>query len=156
MRAAIPISAAIAALAIASPAGAAAPDRERSSFDTAPRVIGQCDDADLVSQFHITITETVYYDGDGEPARVRVHMSVPGTITNTGTGQTLETLGVRNITETADSFVVRGSGVHVVIPGLGTVELEAGLEAEDGHHGYRLTGHRITGATDEICAALSA
>jgi hypothetical protein len=156
MRAVTTSIAVLAALALAAPASAAEPDRERFSFDTQLGVIGHCNGADLVSQFHITITETVYYDREGDPARVRVHLSVPGTITNTGNGQTLETLGVRSITETADSFVVRGSGVHVVIPGVGTVEIEAGLEAEGGHYGYKLTGHRITGATDQICAALSA
>jgi len=156
MRAITSITGVLAALAIATPASAAEPDRERFSFDTQPRVIGQCNGADLVSQFHITVTETVYYDREGDPARTRVHMRVAGTITNTGTGQTLETLGVRNITETADSFAVRGSGVHVVIRGVGTVEIEAGLEAEGGHYGYKLAGHRITGATDQLCAALSA
>ena len=47
------------------------------------------------------------------------------------------------------------TGVHVVVAGAGTLNIEAGLERYD-ERGYRLTGHRVSGATPELCAALSA
>ena len=151
------ITAAALSLALAAPAGAATPSQDSFSFTTAPQVIGQCDGADLVAQFDIAIRETVYFDADGNPTRVRIRMSVPGTITHTGTGQVAEAGGVRNIVEHYGdgSFKATGSGVHVVVPGAGSLNIEAGLERED-ERGYRLTGHRVSGASPELCASLSA
>jgi hypothetical protein len=143
-------------LALAAPVVAAPPSHDSFSFTTAPQVIGQCDGADLVAQFDINIRETVYFDADGDPGRVRIHISVPGTITHTGTGHVADASGVRTIFEDYGdgSFKATGSGVHVVVPGAGTLNIEAGLEREaDGD--YRLTGHRITGATPDLCAALA-
>lgn len=155
MRSSPLIGAVALAVALATPAGAAPPAHESFSFTTAPRVIGQCDGADLVARFDITIRETVYFDADENATRVRIRMSVPGTITHTGTGQVAEATGVRNIFEDFGngSFKVTGSGVHVVFPGAGTLNIEAGMDRED-DRGYQLTGHRIVGATPALCAAL--
>lgn len=142
---------------LVAPANAAPPSHDSFSFTTAPQVIGQCGGADLVAQFDITLRETVYSDAAGNPTRVHLRMSVPGTVTHTGTGQVAEASGVRNIFEDVrdGSFAVAGSGVHVVVRGAGTLNIEAGLERDD-ERGYRLTGHRVSGATPELCAALSA
>jgi len=146
----------IAAVA-AAPAAALPPQHDSATFTTAPQVIGQCDGADVVAQFRITLRETVYFDSSGNPSRVTVRMAVRSTITNTATGASVTGTGVRVIREDFGdgTFEVTGSGVHVVVPGAGTLNIEAGLEREtDGE--YTLTGHRVTGMTPEFCAALAA
>ena len=157
MRTLFILSAAALAMALAGPAGALPPHHATFSFAPAPQVIGQCDGDDVVARFQITVRETLFLDETGEPTGARVLMRVPSVVTNTGTGVSVTGTGVRVIRErfTDGWFQVSGSGVHVVVPGIGTLNLEAGLERErDGE--YTVTGHRVTGLTPEFCAALAA
>jgi len=148
------IPTAVAALAFAAPAAAVAPQTDVFTRPPGePEVIGDCDGAPIAAQFGVTIKQTLFFDSAGEVVRVRRHIELDGTLTNLDTGATVAVGGVRVLSETAEEFRATGSGVHVVVPGLGTVAIEAGSERETAA-GYIVHGRRDP-VTDKLCAALA-
>ena len=119
-----------------------------------PVVVGDCDGSPITAQFATTIRRTLFFDATGVIVRVQRTMTVEGTLTNLDTGNTVSARGIRVLSETADEFKATGSGVHVVVPGFGTVAIEAGIERETAD-GYVVHGRRAP-ASDTLCAELAA
>ena len=148
------IPTALAALTFAAPAAATPPETDVFTRPPGePEVIGDCDGALVAAQFGFTIRRTLFFDAAGEPVRVRRRIELDGTLTRLDTGTTVAVRGVRVLTETADEFKATGSGVHVVVPGFGTVAIEAGIERETA--GGHIVHGRRDPLTDKLCAALA-
>jgi hypothetical protein len=144
----------IAALALAAPARAMPPETAVLTLPPGePEVIGNCGGSPITAQFSVTIQRTVFYDEAGTVVRIRREITLDGTVTNVDTGKSVAVQGVRVLTETAEEFKATGSGVHVVVPGFGTVAIEAGIERETAD-GYVAHGRREP-FTDKLCAALA-
>jgi hypothetical protein len=121
-------------------------------------VVGSCPGFDVTATFDPTRRITTFYNAEGIPIRQQIHAEIPGTVTNSVTGKSLVTTGVRNITidlltgETKST----ATNVHVIVPGAGTVQLAAGLLVIDGD-GNLVTevGRQDPPVTPALCDALA-
>jgi hypothetical protein len=120
-------------------------------------VVGSCDGFDVSAAFDPTRRITTYYDSDGMPIREQIHAEIPGIYTNLGSGATLATTGLRNITRdlVTGEFTSTGSNVHVVVPGQGSVLLASGFFSVDESGNVREVGRQDPPLTDALCAALA-
>ena len=120
--------------------------------------IGVCGEDQITATFVATRRITTFYDDDGTAIRRQVHAEVPGVITNTATGNSLVTKGVRNITVNLVTGEVKStaSNVHVVVPGQGTVVLAAGLfELDQLGNLVKEVGRQDAPVTPALCDALA-
>src|SRR5215203_3021909 len=92
-------------------------------------VIGSCLGFNVTATFDPTRRITTFYNSEGDPIRQQIHAEVPGALTNEVTGKTLATTGIRNITVDLLTGEVKTTATngHVIVPGQGTVLLQAGL-----------------------------
>ncbi len=138
-------------------ASAAQPTRETVQRVVDLGVVGSCQGFDVAAVFHVTRTITTFYDEDGNAIRRHVHVEIPGTYINTLTGKTLKTKGLRNIfiDLTDGSFKSNATNVHVVVPGMGTVMLGAGMFIIEDGEVVKEVGRTDPPITPELCEALS-
>jgi hypothetical protein len=120
--------------------------------------VGSCGDFDVLASFDVTRRETTFYNAAGTPIRLQVHVEAPGTVTNSVTGESLPTKGIRNITVNLITGERKstGSNVHVVVPGEGTVQLAAGMsQIDENGELVREVGRLDPPVTPALCEALS-
>ena len=121
-------------------------------------VVGSCPGFDVTATFDPTRRITTFYDAEGTPIRQQIHAVVPGTVTNSVTGESLPTTGVRNITVDllTGEFKSTATNTHVIVPGQGTVQLAAGLVEIDGDGNLvKEVGRQDPPVTPALCAALA-
>jgi hypothetical protein len=121
-------------------------------------VVGSCPGFDVTATFDPTRRITTFYNAEGIPIRQHVHVEVPGTVTNSVTGKSLATTGVRNITTNLLTGATKSTAtnVHVIVPGEGTVQLAAGLAEIDVHGNLvKQVGRQDPPVTPALCDALA-
>jgi len=118
---------------------------------------GACGTFSVIADFDAERRVTTFYDQDGNPIKLVIHAKTPGTITNSVTGKSLPAFGERVITTDLITAAVSSTGtnVHVVVPGMGTVELGAGHTGIDDNGEPFADGRLDPPASAELCAALA-
>jgi hypothetical protein len=116
-----------------------------------------CGSFSVIADFDAERRITTFYDQDGNPIRQVLHAEIPGTITNSITGKSLPAFGVRVITIDllTGAFSSTGTDVHVVVPGMGTVQLGAGRTAIDDNGEPFAAGRLDPPVTAALCEALA-
>jgi hypothetical protein len=121
-------------------------------------VIGSCPGFNVTATFDPMRRITTFYNAEGIPIRQQVHAEIPGTLTNSVTGKSLPTTGIRNITTDLLTGETKSTAtnVHVVVPGQGTVQLAAGLFKIDADGNLvQEVGRQDPPVTPAICDALA-
>jgi hypothetical protein len=121
-------------------------------------VVGSCPGFDVTATFDPTRRITTFYNAEGIPIRQQIHVEVPGTVTNSVSGKTLPTTGVRNITVDLLTGETKSTAtnVHVIVPGQGTVQLAAGLfEIDAAGNLVKEVGRADPPVTPALCDALA-
>jgi len=120
-------------------------------------IVGSCPGFDVTATFDPTRRITTFYDAEGNPIRRQVHAEVPGTVTNSVSGESLRTTGVRNITTDLLTGEVKSTGtnVHIIVPGQGTVQLAAGLSLDVNGNLVKQVGRQDPPVTPALCEALA-
>jgi hypothetical protein len=139
-------------------ASAVAPTVETVTLHRDFGVVGSCPGFDVTATFDPIRRITTFYNAEGEPIRQQIHVEIPGTVTNSVTGKTLTTTGVRNITVDLLTGEVKSTAtnVHVIVPGQGTVQLAAGLIQLDASGNLvKEVGRADPPVTPELCEALA-
>lgn len=139
------------------PAIAAPPTVENVQVHVNLGDIGSCGAFSVLAQFDVTRRITTFYR-DSTPIRQVIHADIPGKVTNSVTGKSLPTKGVRNITRDLLTNAVQSTGtnVHVIVPGEGTVLLSAGMfRIDDEGNLVREVGRQDSPITPKLCAALA-
>jgi hypothetical protein len=146
------------ALAVPATASAVAPTVETMIVPRHFVFADACGGFSVIADFDAERRITTFYDQDGNPIRRVVHGQLPGTITNSVTGKSLPALGVRVITTDLLTGAVSSTGtnVHVVVPGMGTVQLGAGHFGVDDNGEPFADGRLDPAVTDALCEALAA
>ncbi len=108
----------------------------------------------------LKITETLFFDQDGAPSHVKVHVLYHnGTVTNLETSLTLRDPGAFNVTIDLNDGTIVETGMHfaITVPGEGVVVLDAGrLVAVDGELVFEAGPHfQLNQGDSIICDALS-
>lgn len=139
------------------PASATPPSVDTVHVDVDLGVIGTCGAFDVTATFEATRRITTFYDADGTPIRQHIHADIPGVFTNTATGMTLVSTGLRNITRDliTGEFKSTATNVHVIVPGQGTVQLTSGLVRIDEFGNVHEVGRQDPEVTPALCEALS-
>jgi hypothetical protein len=116
-----------------------------------------CGTFGLIADFMAERRVTTFYDQDGTPITRVIHAKTPGTLTNSVTGKSLPIFGERVITTDLLTGAVRATGVngHVVVPGMGTVQLGAGQMGIDEDGEPFAHGRLDPAVTDALCEALA-
>jgi hypothetical protein len=139
-------------------ASAVAPKVETQTVHVDAGVVRSCPGFDVTATFEATRRITTFYDAAGTPIRQHVHGEIPGTVTNSVSGKSLPTKGIRNITRDLITGEVQSTGtnVHVVVPGRGTVMLASGLFRIDEEGNLaREVGRQDEPVTPALCEALN-
>jgi hypothetical protein len=121
-------------------------------------VVGSCPGFDVTATFDPTRRITTFYNSEGIPIRQQIHVEIPGTVTNSVTGKTLATTGVRNVTVDLLTGELKSTAtnVHVIVPGQGTVQLAAGLlELDAAGNLVKEVGRADPPVTPALCDALA-
>ena len=115
-----------------------------------------CGTFSVIADFDAERRVTTFYDSDGAPIRVVIHAKIPGTITNSVTGKSLPVFGERVITTDLLTGAVTSTGTaaHVVVPGMGTVNLGAGHAGIDDDGQAFADGRLDPPVTAALCEAL--
>ena len=139
------------------PASATPPSEDTVQVHVDLGIVGTCGAFDVRATFEATRRITTFYDVDGTPIRQHVHAEIPGLMTNTVTGKSLASTGVRNITRDliTGEFKSTATNVHVIVPGQGTVQLASGLVSIDEFGNVRQVGRQDSDVTPALCQALS-
>jgi hypothetical protein len=120
-------------------------------------VVGSCPGFDVTATFDPTRRITTFYNSEGIPIRRQIHVEIPGTVTNSVTGKTLASTGVRNITVDLLTGELKSTATnaHVIVPGQGTVQLGAGLfELDAAGNLVKEVGRADPPVTPALCDAL--
>lgn len=139
-------------------AASAAATQPTVEFQTLHRqFVDSCGDFDMISDFYPERRITTFYDQDGTPIKRVLHAKVPGTITNSVTGKSLPVFGERVITTdlVTDAVSSTGTSAHVVVPGMGTVLLDAGHSGIDENGEPFAEGRLDQVPTAAVCEALA-
>lgn len=148
-------------LVIATSTAAAPPSQEDFTFDDQFVDDGLCG-FPLNFSFVGGGTATTFFDEEGNPTRVQIHVSQDATITNPTNQKTLsghETVNVREDVEEG-TVTFTGLGIHQNVPGHGAVLLEAGrlvFDFESGTVTFMAGPHPdpAEGDFEDFCAALA-
>src|SRR6478752_192885 len=147
------------ALAVASPVAAVGAPTSVHVDLVRTFPVGECPGFDAVGEFHISRTETTFYDASGMPQRLIAHASLAGSrIINATTGAWLTATGMRIITRDLvnGGSTSTGTNVHVIVPGDGTVDISAGRLVQDAEGNIVFEVGRQDGPiTDALCTALA-
>jgi hypothetical protein len=145
------------ALALATVASATPPTVETMTVHRHFVFSDACGTFSVIADFDAERRITTFYDQDGNPIRRVIHGETPGTITNSVTGKSLPAFGVRVITTDLLTGAVTSTGtnVHVVVPGMGTVELGAGHFGIDDNGEPFTDGRLDPPVTEALCEALA-
>jgi hypothetical protein len=111
----------------AMPADAARPEITRFSDDNAgnpdywPNICGP--GADMMGVFEVKGSETVFFDADGVPVQVIVHVNFDGVLTRVDTGNSVKDPGriTINVDLATGTQTITGLDYNMIYPGLGPV-----------------------------------
>jgi hypothetical protein len=117
---------------------------------------GECNGHLIVADFDFVRTLTTFYS-DGVPVRQVIHAQISGTTRDTVTGVSLPTFGVRVIFLTGTGQFIRSTGTntHIVVPGVGTVQIAAGNDGIDDEGNFFAHGREYGPLTEALCEALA-
>jgi hypothetical protein len=121
-------------------------------------VVGSCPGFDVTATFDPTRRITTFYNAERIAIRRQIHAETPGTVTNSVTGKTLVSTGVRNITFDLLTGEMKSTATntHVIVPGQGTVDLGAGLfELDAAGNLVKVVGRQDPPVTPALCDALA-
>ena len=113
-------------LALALPAGAAAPFRETFAESGSEPI--PCDGFDAILERTITGRVTVYLDNDGNPLRAQVYATMAGSVVNSVSGKSVALRGHIHVIDDFDSGVATWTGPVFLAndPGRGSVITDTG------------------------------
>jgi hypothetical protein len=145
------------ALALTTVAAAIPPTVETQTVHRHFFFADACGTFSVIADFDAERRVTTFYDQDGNPIRRVIHGEGTGTITNSVTGKSLPVTFVRHITTDLLTGAVSSTGInsHVVVPGMGTVELGAGHEGIDDNGEPFADGRLDPPVTEALCEALA-
>jgi CBS domain-containing protein len=144
-------------------AGAPVITRETLEFDYVDPVLSSTCGFDVQVAGTLNATEKLFFDNDGNPIRVDVHVQYTGTVTNLESGLTLRDPGAFKFTVDFVNNTVTETGMHfaITVPGEGVVVLDAGRLVGDVSSGdleliFEAGPHQhLHGGDILICEALS-
>ena len=149
---------AAAPLLLAAPAAATAPTVETVTVHRHFEFPGACGSFGVIADFSAERRITTFYDQEGNTVRTVIRATTPGTVTNSVTGTTLPAFGERFLIFDANGVLVSSTGtnVHVVVPGMGTVQIAAGHTGVDEDGLPFAHGRLDPPITQALCDALAA
>ena len=116
-----------------------------------------CPGFQIQAAFHIDRRVTTYYDADGAAIRQTIHADLAGSFTqNMSTGYSIPIIGVRYIETDLLTGEIKSTGTnaHVLLPGLGTIQIGAGQTTLDGGQLVFEAGRLDPGGSPALCQAL--
>ena len=112
----------------------------------------------IQATFHVDRRVTTFYDADGTAIRQTIHADLAGSFTqNVSTGYSIPIIGVRYIETNLLTGEVKSTGTnaHVLLPGLGTIQIGAGQTIMDGGQLVFDAGRLDPGGSPALCEALA-
>lgn len=147
-------------LGLVSPAAADEPEKITFSVEITQTDDTSCD-FPFLEEFEGRITITTFFDSEGNPIRVQLHLPFDGILTNQATGTsvsaTQDLIVVEDLEAGTTTFV--GVRFRVNFPGLGHVLLDVGrvIFDADGNVIFEAGPHQVINEDFEaFCEALSA
>ena len=118
-------------LAVMPSTGALAASPEITTFPISggPDLVAACGSYNVIGHFTGRISATTFVDQAGNPVRLKLAVDFNGTLTNSLTGNTAPDNRAYTVfvdVQTGTTTFVGVSGFHVVVPGQGTVTIDAG------------------------------
>ena len=147
-------------MAVPATSSAAAPTRATVQLTRQIPAFATCDGFVVKATFELTREIITFTDEAGTPVRRQIHATIAGVLSNSATGYSLASYGIRNFSfdlVTLTSFST-GSNTLVHQPGGGgTINLGTGRLQFDDTNGQVVGYHGPTddGEYDDLCAALS-
>ena len=154
-------------LVMASSAAAYPPTSEELPTEELPIVkddvlLVECGTFDIRDDYVLEGTATTFYDRNGEPVRIRFHISAVDRFYNSETGKeyTSTTANTIDFLDLQSGQVdAMGLEYHLTVPRVGVVILDAGklIETADGEVVFESGKHQILGSetdTDKFCEVL--
>jgi len=150
-------------LAMASSAAAYPPTSEEIPAVTIDDLLVECGSFDIRDDYVLEGTATTFYDRNGEPVRIRFHISAVDRFYNSDTGKEY-TATTANTIDFVDlqsgQLDAMGLEYHLTVPGVGVVILDAGKLIFDaqGNVVFESGQHQILGSetdTDKFCQVLA-
>lgn len=137
----------------------AAPPDVHIFHDEGSTLVADCGNFLAIEDFTVDVRETTYFDRDGNPVRMQVHVNFNGVLTNSVTGLTLRDNGNNMFLIDLQEGTVATLGLFfgITVPGEGIAILDAGnvifdadgnVIFEGGPHQFLAEGPAL------ICAAL--
>jgi len=156
----VSLAAALCALALAAPAGAAVPEKAVFEDIHIEQVDSTSCDFPFLEEFDGRVTITTFFDDEGNPTRVAFHLPFHGTLTNEATGESVSADQVLNETDDLEKGTQSFTGLRfrVAFPGLGVVLLDAGkiVFDRDGNVVFEAGRHQVFNEDfAEFCAAFA-
>jgi len=136
------------------------PDMERFHEDLTFQVVS-CDGFDVIRHVVDDVSFQTFFDAQGVPVRVAIHVVEQNTLTNSVTGKYAQYPGILNLTIDLASGITRvtGTPIHVTQPHLGNFLFDAGilLLDQDGNTIFQGGPHAFgpNGDPSVLCALLS-
>jgi hypothetical protein len=121
------------------------------------QIPGQCPGFAILAVFEFDRRVTTFVDADGTPIRQTIHAQLEGRTTNLSTGFSIPSFGTRYIETDFRTGEVKSTGTnsHFVLPGIGTIQLGAGLVITDDGQIVQAEGRLDPGGSPALCAALA-
>ena len=158
--AAVATAATAAAIAMPAASSAAAPTRETVQLTRQVPTYATCDGFVVKATFELTREISTFTDTAGTPVRRQIHATVDGVLSNSLTGYSLVSNGVRNFSFDLVTLTSFSTGSNTIVHqpgGGGTITLGTGRLQFDDTTGQLVGYHGPTddGEYDDLCAALS-
>jgi hypothetical protein len=136
------------------------PDIESFHEDLTLQVVS-CGSFDVIRHVVDDVTMQTFFDAQGAPVRVAIHVVEQNTLTNSATGTYVQYPGILNLTIDLASGVTRATGtpIHITQPHEGNVLFDAGIVVvdQDGNTIFQGGPHAFgpNGDPSVFCALLS-
>ncbi len=156
----VPALATAAAVAVPAASSAAAPTRETVQLTRQIPTYATCDGFVVKATFQLTREITTFTDQAGTPVRRQIHATIDGLLSNSVTGSSLASNGVRNFSFDLVTLTSFSTGSNTVVHqpgGGGSIMLGTGRLQFDDTTGQLVgyNGPTDDGEYDDLCAALS-
>ena len=156
----VPALATAAAVAVPAASSAAAPTRETVQLTRQIPTYATCDGFVVKATFELTREITTFTDQAGTPVRRQIHATIDGVLSNSVTGSSLASNGVRNFSFDLVTLTSFSTGSNTVVHqpgGGGSIMLGTGRLQFDDTTGQLVgySGPTDDGEYDDLCAGLS-
>ena len=156
----VPALATAAAVAVPAASSAAAPTRETVQLTRQIPTYATCDGFVVKATFELTREITTFTDQAGTPVRRQIHATIDGVLSNSVTGSSLASNGVRNFSFDLVTLTSFSTGSNTVVHqprGGGSIMLGTGRLQFDDTTGQLVgyNGPTDDGEYDDLCAALA-